>query len=243
MHTAVKKSYESEKKLLKKCKALNGEIISNAVNVQAALKLSVEDEKTMGALKQEVDRAWNMVEQSQEKEAKAKTKIHKLKHEINNLTKLVERGASAAVQQERLLKELRQKKEDIVQQKDALTQQSTELTELNQETTKTVNVLETEKVEAAMEIQSLRDLAQSKADTAMRERRRVVKLNAEMAELEATLRDNKEAVLHEQDLKSGQLREQNGLVEQQLKEQVRVVEKLAVQGENLKEDYDHALTR
>ncbi len=51
LHRALKKSHESEKRLIKRCKELNGEIVSNAAKVQTALKLSQEDAKTINSLK------------------------------------------------------------------------------------------------------------------------------------------------------------------------------------------------
>lgn len=66
---------ESEKRLIKKCRELNTEILANAAKVQNALKLNEEDQNTIIALKKEIDKAWKMVDASQEKEAKAKDNI------------------------------------------------------------------------------------------------------------------------------------------------------------------------
>merc|ERR1719482_2291598 len=71
LHRALKKSHESEKKLVKKCRELNAEIVQNAVKVQTALKLSQEDQSTIASLKKEIERAWKMVEASHDKEQKA----------------------------------------------------------------------------------------------------------------------------------------------------------------------------
>eukprot|EP00965_Chrysotila_dentata_P235702 6200913-Pleurochrysis_carterae.AAC.2 len=51
LHRALKKSHESEKRLIKKCRELNSEIVSNAAKVQTALKLSQGDQNTIGSLK------------------------------------------------------------------------------------------------------------------------------------------------------------------------------------------------
>ena len=40
LHRALRKSHDNEKRLIKKCRELNGEIVSNAAKVQTALKLS-----------------------------------------------------------------------------------------------------------------------------------------------------------------------------------------------------------
>merc|ERR1712000_20577 len=56
LHRALKTSHESEKRLIKKCKELNSEIINNAAKVQTALKLSKEDAHTISILKKEVEK-------------------------------------------------------------------------------------------------------------------------------------------------------------------------------------------
>merc|ERR1719407_29912 len=57
LHRALKKSHESEKRLIKKCRELNAEIVSNASKVQTALKLSQEDQNTIASLKREIEKA------------------------------------------------------------------------------------------------------------------------------------------------------------------------------------------
>eukprot|EP00976_Prorocentrum_cordatum_P113342 1195683-Prorocentrum_minimum.AAC.12 len=95
---------ESEKRLIKKCKDLNSEIIANAAKVQTALKLSEEDQSTIQALKKEIEKAWKMVDGSHEKEARAKETIQQLKLEIANLSRLVEQGAGLSLGQEQTVR-------------------------------------------------------------------------------------------------------------------------------------------
>ena len=52
LHRALKKSHESEKRLMHKCRELNAEIVANAAKVSTALKLSQEDKSTISSLKQ-----------------------------------------------------------------------------------------------------------------------------------------------------------------------------------------------
>lgn len=49
---------ESEKRLIKKCRELNNEVVQNTAKVQTALKLSEEDQSTINSLQAEVDKAW-----------------------------------------------------------------------------------------------------------------------------------------------------------------------------------------
>ena len=100
LHRALKKSHDSEKRLIKKCRELNSEIVSNAAKVQTALKLSQEDQNTIASLKREIEKAWKMVDASHEKEARAKETISQLKSEISNLSRLVEQGAGLSMGQE-----------------------------------------------------------------------------------------------------------------------------------------------
>ena len=52
LHRALKKSHESEKRLMHKCRELNAEIVANASKVTTALKMSQEDKTTIASLKQ-----------------------------------------------------------------------------------------------------------------------------------------------------------------------------------------------
>jgi Tfp pilus assembly major pilin PilA len=56
LHAALKKSHESEKRLIKKCRELNQEIVANAAKVHTALKLSQEDQNTIASLKREIEK-------------------------------------------------------------------------------------------------------------------------------------------------------------------------------------------
>lgn len=49
MFRALKKSHDSEKRLVKRCRELNAEIVEGAAKVQAALKLSEEDQVGAGS--------------------------------------------------------------------------------------------------------------------------------------------------------------------------------------------------
>ena len=119
LHRALKKSHDSEKRLIKKCRELNSEIVSNAAKVQTALKLSQEDQNTIASLKREIEKAWKMVDASHEKEARAKETISQLKSEISNLSRLVEQGAGLSMGQENQVNELLKDKDDLTAERDA----------------------------------------------------------------------------------------------------------------------------
>merc|ERR1712235_225967 len=100
LHQCLKKSHESEKRLMGKCRELNAEIVSNSAKISTALKLSQDDKATISKLKSELDAAWKMVDTAHDKETRARETINALKTEINELSKLVEKGAGLSVGQE-----------------------------------------------------------------------------------------------------------------------------------------------
>ena len=51
LHRALKKSHDSEKRLMQKCRELNAEIVAHSAKVATALKLSQEDQATIASLK------------------------------------------------------------------------------------------------------------------------------------------------------------------------------------------------
>jgi DNA primase catalytic subunit len=71
LHRALKRSHEHEKKLIKKVRELNGEIVNTAAKVHTALKLSQEDQNTIATLRKEIEKAWKLVDVAQEKEVKS----------------------------------------------------------------------------------------------------------------------------------------------------------------------------
>jgi len=51
LYKALKKSHESEKRLMQKSRELNAEIVANSAKVSTALKLSKEDQATIASLR------------------------------------------------------------------------------------------------------------------------------------------------------------------------------------------------
>ena len=62
---ALKKSNESEKRLMKKCRELTSEIGATTTKAASAAKLSHEDQNTIGQLRKDIEKTWVNVEASQ----------------------------------------------------------------------------------------------------------------------------------------------------------------------------------
>lgn len=163
LHRALKKSNGQEKKLIKKCRELNAEIINNAAKVQTALKLSQEDQASIASLKKEMEKAWKMVDASHEKEIRAKETIAQLKDEINNLSRLVEQGAGLSVGQENMLKEVMRAKEELARANDEHEANAKKDHDRLQELHKRLGDMEQAAVAQKTEIQNLKDQLAMKA--------------------------------------------------------------------------------
>ncbi|WAR21360.1 CFA58-like protein [Mya arenaria] len=169
LHKALKKSHESEKRLMQKCRELNAEIVANSAKVSTALKLSQEDQATIASLKKEIEKAWKMVDAAHEKETRARETIQSLKLEISNLSKLVEQGAGLTMGQEHSLQEIVKLREHLAQS--SSTQQH----------------LEEQKNEAEEKIQELSQDIQMRNNEAQRESRKRDKMEREMKQTKADL--------------------------------------------------------
>eukprot|EP00933_Yihiella_yeosuensis_P045143 TRINITY_DN40466_c0_g1_i1.p1 TRINITY_DN40466_c0_g1~~TRINITY_DN40466_c0_g1_i1.p1 ORF type:complete len:848 (+),score=250.48 TRINITY_DN40466_c0_g1_i1:109-2652(+) len=235
LHRALKKSHESEKRLIKKCRELNAEIVSNATKVQTALSLSKEDQATIQNLKKEIERAWKMVEASHEKEQRAKETIHNLKVEIANLSHLVEQGAGLSVNQENTVNALITQRDELLKNRDKLEQQVATLTHDNIALTEQAQKFESEKVQSEVEIADVKDMLNAKTTESDREHRRRDRLEKELQELKSA-REGRERQLRAIQGEIEAQESQKEIVDRQLREQRKVVESLNGEEEKLLRD-------
>ncbi|XP_006630821.2 cilia- and flagella-associated protein 58 [Lepisosteus oculatus] len=218
LHKALKKSHESEKRLMAKCRELNAEIVSNSVKVATALKLSQEDQTTITSLKKEIEKAWKMVDSAHEKEQRAKETIHSLKQEISNLTKLVEQGAGLSIGQEHGVNDLLKIKEDLTKERDELLTEVVNLRESLTKATAKQQEIEALKEKSFETISQLQQDIQVRQNECSRETRRKEKLEKEVKQLQADL-DAKQSEIKSLNLQSQWSKEEQQKLEQQLREQ------------------------
>jgi chromosome segregation ATPase len=183
LHRALKKSHESEKRLIKKCRELNSEIVSNAAKVQAALKHSQEDREAVASLRKEMDKAWKMVEASHEKENRAKETIQQLKLEISNLSRLVEQGAGLTLGQENTVNDLMKQKEELMIERDGHIAQIVQLRNEANDMQEKYQALDDERMKLDQETSSLKEALATKKAENDREVRRKERLEKELKEV------------------------------------------------------------
>lgn len=247
LHRALKKSHESEKRLMQKCRELNAEIVANASKVQTALKLSQEDQTTIASLKKEIEKAWKMVDAAHDKEQRARETIQSLKLEIANLSKLVEQGAGLTMGQDHSVNELLKIKDELTKERDDKLSEISKLREeLSGATTKQQKA-EQDREEAEMKIAELKEDIQVRSNEAQREARKKEKIEKELKQAKSDL----ETRTAELKTKAGNLQraqEDISKLEQQLKEQ-RILNEKAMKDTDLlnarltkvQQDYDQQL--
>ena len=194
LHRSLKKSHENEKRLIKKCRELNQEIVQNAAKVQTALRLSTEDRNNLALLKREIDKAWKMVDAATERESRARETIQQLKNEIQNLGRLVNEGAGLSIGQENTVNELIKAKQDLTKEVETntamLTKQNATIAELNER----ISVQDRDKSILDQSTRNLKEeLAKIKSDLE-RENRRAERLQDEMKGLKL-LHDSKDQII------------------------------------------------
>lgn len=183
LHRALKKSHEQEKRLIKRCRELNAEIVNNAAKVQTALKLSQEDQHTITSLKKEIEKAWKMVDASHEKEVRAKETIQKLKLEIANLSRLVEQGAGLSIGQDNTVQELIKLRDDLKKQVDDQSATIKQLKDHMNTLNGRIVEVEAEKDDQQGQIKGLNEQLAAREAEQERDRRRRKRLDEELKDL------------------------------------------------------------
>jgi chromosome segregation ATPase len=83
---ALQKTYTNEKRMIKKSRGLNSELVNNAAHIQKAVQLAKENESTVHNLQRDLEKAWTMTEESHQKEAKSLETTLKLQEELKLAT-------------------------------------------------------------------------------------------------------------------------------------------------------------
>ena len=233
LHATLKRSYENEKRLVKKCRELNQEIVANAAKIQTALRLSVQDQNSITLLKKELDKAWRMIDGAQEKERRARDTIQRLKVEIQSLSLLVDQGAGLSIGQENAVNELLKIKEDLTKEVemhvktiDATNALMRELSSKNAQLEQVITTMQKDADKLAEEKKQLQEHAARERSTAAQFQQQMV--NVQRAH-EDTVKDltAKQAALTERDDRirelEGKVREAEAAREQfhQLAEDLR----------------------
>lgn len=185
LHEALVQSHEHNHVLMEKCEQLNKDISANASKIASILVLSHNDQKTVASLRREFEKAWKIVEQTQEKENRSAEIIDSLRTEIENLTVLVqhsdkERDEVGAVSQQQVEKNLAEIKQDLALHEAKMTDMRHEI-ESTQESMLSDDALVIQYKKDEYELSKELEKCESLVKTISAERESIAK-NHEMAE-------------------------------------------------------------
>mmetsp|Transcript_5668 Transcript_5668/g.6277 ORF Transcript_5668/g.6277 Transcript_5668/m.6277 type:complete len:878 (-) Transcript_5668:159-2792(-) len=187
LHRALKISHENEKKLLKRVKELNNEIMGNAIQVKTALRLSQEDNHTIATLKKELEKVWKLVETSKDKEERNKQVIQNLKLEITSLARVIDQGSGLSIGQDNTVNQLLRVKDDLLKERDSLNTRIQALQGEHGQLIERQAKLEQEKENFESEVRSLREEIQKNNRDAQREENRKKKFEERLDDVREKL--------------------------------------------------------
>lgn len=245
LHQCLKKSHDSEKRLMGKCRELNAEIVSNSAKISTALKLSQDDKATISKLKSELDAAWKMVDTAHDKETRARETINALKTEINELSKLVEKGAGLSVGQENSVNQLIGERDHLRSQMEDQTSELTSLKSKHEALSSQLAQIEKEREVADNRAGELQQDLQMRINELQREQRKRDKLDREVAQLKRQseektkeVESNKTRLRDQEEINTG-LNEQYKQIQVQLERTKKESEILNQRLTKIQQDYQN----
>jgi len=245
LYRALKKSHESEKRLVKKCRELSNDISSTTTKAAAAVKLSAEDQSTIAQLKNDILRTSTAVESSLIKEKDTKEELAALKEEIEQLKAEVKAGTGSSAAQENKLRDLIAQRDDLARERDSTAHHVMQLRGDITDLSERLKSVEAEKVKVDAEVAELRREIEARRNETERERKRKEHFENRLKELKALLEQRQGELKQKQSQVSKgaehagrlevELREQKQSTDRTLKEVDAFAGKVSKLGEELKE--------
>uniref|UniRef100_A0A7S4IY97 Cilia- and flagella-associated protein 58 central coiled coil domain-containing protein n=1 Tax=Odontella aurita TaxID=265563 RepID=A0A7S4IY97_9STRA len=184
---ALKKSHDQERRLARKCREINSEVVEGAAKIQAALRMSREDKETIEELRRDSGRAWAMVEEAHQKESKATETIDKLRGEVDRLSSLIERADVDAAGRESSMRRLAEERDDLQDQIDRGKERNIVIERQLREAEERSGELEDERDDLERRTISLADSLKLQSSEAEREQQRRERAEAVLAEATSNL--------------------------------------------------------
>jgi len=245
LYRALKKSHESEKRLVKKCRELVTDITGTKNKTENAVKLSAEDQTMIAQLRTDIVRTSTAVETSLLKEKDTKEELEQLRIEIEELRQEVKAGAGSSVAQENRLRDLITTKDETAREAAAAAHHVTQLRAEIMDLTERLKLVDAEKLKSDGEVAELKREIDEKRAATDKERRRKEAAEAKLKELKAVLEQRAAELRQKQELVvkgasyegklETELREQKQTTDRALKEMDAYVGKVAKLSDELKE--------
>jgi len=200
---------DKERMLVAKCAALATECRAQASKMEIALNLSQEDQSTIEALKDELEKAWAQVDESHESEMQSKRAVNELKMEIAALTQdndvmcddemedetaiddahlltpdeYLRRRVHVRRSNAREVESLLKTKENLTTERDELLEETIKLREDIDKLSERTREAESAKLDLDIELQNVKDAAFASATEVERQGRAKDRLQRELNEV------------------------------------------------------------
>nr|CDS31731.1 coiled coil domain containing protein 147 [Hymenolepis microstoma] len=179
---ALFKSHENEKKLMKRCRELKADILSNSIRIQHINKISSDSPENISKLKKELEHARGLVVAADAKENQIKDRIKIIKENIATLIKVIEKGESDEIGANAVA-EVTKNLEEVTRVKVKQEAENARLRKEIDSTKEQVNTLQDELIQAQQKIAELGKDIQQKSSEAQRELRKKEKMEKELNEV------------------------------------------------------------
>lgn len=184
---ALKKSFNQEKRLLKRCRELSGEVLSVTAKLKSYQKPSKDDQSAAETLKQDIEKAWMMASESQEKELKALDTVSLLQEEISILKVNAEKNRRLAESKEASIDSLTNKINALLAKSEQEVAQLKALEQRNKESYTRTHRLESEIVELQLKLRSSMEEANLRRSELLAEKKRGEKTEADLQAYQSDL--------------------------------------------------------
>jgi len=218
IYRAMRKSHESEKRLVKKGRELISDIAATSTKVALAAKLTIDDQSTIEQLKNGILRTSAAIESSLLKEKDTKEELAILQDDIAQLRQEVRAGAGSSLAQENNLRDLIMLRDDLARDRDSIAHHVMQLRADVADLTERLKSVQAEKDQTDGEVENLaKDLAVIRSQTEAQKERKE-KEEARLKELKSCL-EQRQLALKETQLQISKGSEQTARLELELREQ------------------------
>ncbi|KAJ3334204.1 hypothetical protein HDU76_006576 [Blyttiomyces sp. JEL0837] len=232
MHKAVLRSRHHAMVLYKQHEELHNEYVTNQIIGQEALRNSMQDQLTLKTLKDQIQKAEEMIEASNKREDTAKEELRQLKQDVNNLLNTVKQGVGLSAAQERTLNELISTKENYTKELESELESIVHLRNAISDITDKIRSTDQLKRDREHEIYDLKERNATKKADIDAEIRNKERLERDLRELRVIVAVKSQEVRSKQEAVN-RATDDISILESQIKSQRQMLEKLAKDQETL----------
>lgn len=225
LHRALKDSHEREKELLKQCKRLNDSLTQEAVGVDAAIRITQEDDNKIMKYQSEIESAQKTIKGLKNNEEKNEERIHQLTSTMKKLEEQLKSSNSMTAGRSNEINDLTSKRDELRAKKAELDDERKRIQTIVEDMTSAIDTEAKKKEEMSSELKKLKsEVLVSTNKTIEGEREK----SFQIATIEAKKKEKAEVINEKEacEEKKKNLRLTIGLLEKALQESKHSKQKL-----------------